>query len=436
MRPLSSSPRRRVAIIGSGIAGHGAAWALGPSHDVTLYEKNGYFGGHSNTVTVDLGGVPTPVDTGFIVYNELNYPNLVKLFAHLGVATEASSMSFAISLDDGRYEYSGNGAKGVFGQKRNYLNPRHLRMVFDLLRFYRSATQLVERFDLERTSLGALLDQMGLGDGFKYRHILPMAAAIWSAPAAQILAFPAASFIRFFDNHGLFKLSDRPRWRTVTGGSRAYVQRLHDSLQAERRLGQAVRAVERTDLGVLVHESGGGARLYDDAVIATHGDDALALLANPTARERAILSAFGYSTNEAYLHRDARLMPARRALWSSWNYVAPRGFQADRAVPVTYWMNRLQNLDPSHDIFVTLNPATPPAPALVERVITYRHPVFDQAAYDAQRQIKDIQGAGGLWFAGSYLGYGFHEDGLTAGFNVARRLGAVLPWEQHALEVA
>ena len=428
MKAMNDSPRRRVAVIGAGIAGHGAAWALSRDHDVTLYEKNDYFGGHSNTALIDLGGVPTPVDTGFIVYNQVNYPNLVKLFDHLGVATESSHMSFAVSLDDGRYEYSGNGAKGVFAQRRNWLNPRHWRMVVDLIRFYRSATHLVERFDLERTSLGALLDQLGLGDGFKHRHILPMAAAIWSAPAAQILAFPAASFIRFFDNHGLFKLSGRPIWRTVTGGSRCYVERLHADMTVERHLGRPVRAVERTPLGVLVHQSDGNARLFDDVVLATHGDDSLRLLSDASPREQAILGAFRYATNEAFLHRDRQLMPKRRALWSSWNYVAPRGFQAERAVPVTYWMNRLQNLDPAHDVFITLNPAREPAQALIDRSFSYRHPVFDQAAYDAQGQIAAIQGLGGVWYAGAYLGYGFHEDGLRAGLDVACKLGAKLPW--------
>jgi len=436
MRHACAFRRRRIAVIGAGIAGHGAAWALAPVHDVTLYEKNDYFGGHSHTVDIELDGVPTPVDTGFIVYNTLNYPNLVRLFDHLGVATQPSSMSFAVSLDDGRYEYGGNGAKGVFGQKTNWLNPRHLRMVFDLIRFYRSATQLVERFDLERTSLGALLDQMGLGDGFKYRHILPMAAAIWSAPAAQILAFPAASFIRFFDNHGLFRFSDRPCWRTVTGGARAYVRRLHNSLPAEAHRCLAVRGIERTALGVVVHDQTGGARLFDDVVIATHGDEALRLIDRPSARERAILGAFAYSTNRAVLHSDARLMPRRRHLWSSWNYVAPRGLGPERPVPVTYWMNRLQNIDPRHDVFVTLNPGREPAASRVARAFSYRHPIFDQGAYDAQRRIDTIQGAGGLWFAGSYLGYGFHEDALKAGLAVARRLGGRVPWDAGVKAVA
>lgn len=441
MRPFNyssySHARPKVAVIGAGIAGNAAAWSLSRFADVTQFEKNGYFGGHSNTVDMTLDGKSVPVDTGFIVFNQLNYPNLTRLFDYLDVDTHASDMSFAVSMDEGRFEYSGTGLGGVFAQKSNLFRPSFLRMLWDLKHFYQNATSLKARENIENKSLGDVLRELNYSSKFIDGHILPMAAAIWSAPCEQILAFPAASFIRFFDNHGLFRFKDRPEWRTVIGGSRAYVQKLLADTPAERHKHSDVRAVQRLDDGgVRLFLSDGTSHYFDQVVLACHGDEAHKLLINPSQDESRILSAFRYSENRTYLHRDARFMPKRRRAWSSWNYVGPSKMPDGACVPVTYWMNRLQKLDTERDVFITLNPMEPPREELIERDILYTHPIFDQAAYDAQKELHKIQGQGGIWFAGSYFGYGFHEDALTSGLNAARAMGATLPWDIPAYQVA
>jgi len=441
MRPLDfssySHSRPKVAVIGAGIAGNAAAWGLSRFADVTQFEKNGYFGGHSNTVDMQLDGKTVPVDTGFIVFNELNYPNLTRLFDYLNVDTHASDMSFAVSMDDGRFEYSGSGLGGVFAQKTNLFRPSFLRMLWDLKHFYQNATSLKERENIENKSLGDVLRELKYSSKFIDGHILPMAAAIWSAPCEQILAFPAASFIRFFDNHGLFRFKGRPEWRTVIGGSRAYVQKLLADTPAQRHTHSDVCAVQRLDDGgVRLFLNDGSSQCFDQVVLACHGDEAHKLLINPTAQESRILSAFRYSENRTYLHRDTSLMPKRRRAWASWNYVGPSKMPDGACVPVTYWMNRLQKLDTDQDVFITLNPMQHPREELIERDILYSHPIFDQAAYDAQKELHKIQGQGGLWYAGSYFGYGFHEDALTSGLNAARAMGATLPWDVPAYQVA
>lgn len=435
---MSSSPlhpKKKIAVVGAGAAGHGAAWALSKHCSVTLYEREARFGGHAHTVDVACPGYDVPVDMGFIVYNELNYPNLIGLFDALGVETEASNMSFSVSLDGGKYEYHGGGVPGVFAQKRNVFSPRHIHMLRQLLRFYKTVPQRAKQQDLTQITLGDWLDEMHMGRWFRERHIIPMAACIWSASANEILEFPAAAFVRFFENHGLLKLKDRPAWRTVTGGSRRYVEALHKDMTAATNSSCPVSAVERTQEGVLVH-AGGRAALFDDVIIATHGDEALPLLANPTADERAILPAFRYSSNDVILHTDASLMPRRKSVWSSWNYVAPSAVDPDRPVPLTYWMNRLQNLPANQDVFVTLNPFEPIDEAHVQQRRSFTHPIFDAQTYAAQPKLQGLQGVDGVWFAGSYFTYGFHEDALSSGLAVAKALGAVLPWEQPARAVA
>jgi uncharacterized protein len=422
--------RQKVAVIGAGIAGNTAAWALSRVHDVTLFEAQDRFGGHANTIDAPLGGVPTPVDTGFIVYNELNYPNLIRLFDTLGVPTEPSDMSFGISLDQGRFEYrSDASARALFAQKRNALRPRFWRMLLDIKRFYGEGPSLAARFDLTRMTMAELLKEIGTSESFADDHLIPMAACIWSASYKQILEFPAATFVRFFINHGLFRIADRPQWRTVTGGSRSYVQRLLADMPADKRCSAPVRAVERQDRQVLVHVGSDSPLAFDQVVIAAHGDQALRMLATPTRHEREVLGAFRYSQNRALLHSDKALMPRRKAVWASWNYVAPRDLAADQEVPITYWMNSLQNLDPRHDIFVSLNPTREPARAKVVREISYEHPIFDSAAIAAQTRKDMIQGSDRIWYAGSYWGYGFHEDACASGLEAARGLGALPAWE-------
>lgn len=419
-----ASARRRIAVVGSGISGLSAAWMLSRRHQVTLYEKDRRPGGHSNTVTVAAPGGPLPVDTGFIVYNAATYPNLVALFAHLAVDTLPTDMSFAVSLLSG-LEYSGNNFAGLFAQKRNLLRPRFWSMLSDLHRFYRSASRDARSVG-DTITMREYLKAGGFGSAFRDDHLLPMAAAIWSAPCGAILDYPAAAFIRFHDNHGLLRLRDRPVWRTVRGGSRAYVEKLTCAL-SDVRTGTPVVSVERTSDGVLVRDAGGQADRFDDVVIAAHADQALALLAEPTAEERALLGAFRYSRNAAFLHSDATLMPRRRAVWSSWNYIEGQGGRDMTSPGVTYWMNRLQSLPGDRQYFVTLNPER--EPGQIWHRENYDHPLFDAAAIAAQRQLHRLQGRNGVWFCGSYFGAGFHEDGLQAGLAVAEAMGGVRrPW--------
>ena len=419
----------KIAVIGAGISGLGCAWLLNQQHEITVYEAAERLGGHSNTVEITGPSGPIPVDTGFIVYNELNYPNLTRLFDHLKVRTRQSVMSLGLSFDGGRLEYAGDTVAGLFAQRRNLLKPGFYGMVAEILRFYRQAPAVLAQPDADGLTLGAYLHRHRYGRRFVHQHLLPMAAAIWSCPAEQMLEFPVTSFVRFCDNHGLLKVSDRPAWRTVEGGSREYVRRLAASFADKVRLGTPVRAVHRTGHGVEVTDQSGLIQHFDQVVFACHGDQAARLLIDTTPGETAVLRSFRYQQNRALLHRDPSLMPRRRRVWSSWNYLARQSANASgNSVSITYWMNRLQGLDGAPDLFVSLNPLDEPDPTLVEREFFYDHPMFDQRAMAAQRRLAGLQGAGGVWFCGSYCGWGFHEDGLAAGLAVARALGAEPPW--------
>lgn len=419
--------RKRIAVVGAGISGLSAAWLLSRRHDVTVYERAGRPGGHSNTVTVDTTDGAIPVDMGFIVYNEKTYPNLTALFAHLGLRTQESEMSFAVSLSDGELEYSGSSLAGLFAQRSNVFRPRFWSMLNDLWRFYREAPRDLPSLD-ELSSLKQYLDAGAYGEVFRNDHLLPMAAAIWSASPSLMLQYPAASFIRFHDNHGLLRIRNRPQWRTVAGGSRVYVNRLTRQLTRAVRLTGGVTAVRRFEDRVELRDCIGDVESYDDVVIATHADHALALLQDPTADEQNLLGAFRYSINRAVLHSDSALMPQRRSVWASWNYIGSRGEDIQRNPTVTYWMNMLQCLPTSQELFVTLNPVREPKATIREE--RYEHPIFDAAAIRAQRQLWSLQGQSGIWFCGSYFGAGFHEDGLQAGLAVAEAIGAVRrPWQ-------
>ena len=415
-----------VAIVGAGISGMSATWLLSRRHHVTLYEADPRLGGHSLTVEAPSAAGPMPVDMGFIVYNEQNYPNLVAMFDHLGVPTKPTDMGFAVSLEDGALEYGGDNFFTLFAQWRNLVRPRFWSMLSDLARFYRDAPTHACALESGLTSLGDYLNAQGYGRAFQNDHLLPQAAAIWSTPLKDIRDYPAAAFIRFCENHGLLKLIDRPIWRTVDGGSRAYVSRLTAAWAERARTGRAVTAVRRTANGALVRDVTGEVARYDHVVIATHADQGLALLDDASPRERALLGAFGYKRNVAVLHSDTALMPRRRGTWSAWNYVGGRG---DDELCVTYWMNRLQGLPERHPLFVTLNPTRPIDPAKIIRVEAFDHPQFDAPAMRAQRDLWSLQGARNTWWCGSYFGAGFHEDGLQSGLAVAEALGGVRrPW--------
>ena len=421
----------KIAVIGSGIAGLGSAWLLNGAYDVTVYEKGGTVGGHSNTVDAPTGldGETTPVDTGFIVYNERTYPNLIGLFDTLGVTRIKTDMSFGVSVDQGRLEYGGSDLKSLFAQKRNLISPRFIRMVRDILRFYKVAPGLLSSGAADGMTLADLLARDGYSRAFIDDHLLPMAAAIWSCPVSKMGQFPAASFIRFFDNHGLLQVENRPQWWTVQGGSRNYVNRIRADLGRDVLVKQGIKAVTRGDDQVTLHLEDGGQADYDRVVFACHGDQAHHLLADKTDKESDILSRFTYQTNRAVLHKDVAQMPRRRKVWSSWNYLTQRGTDLDtRQVSVTYWMNQLQSLDPDFPLFVTLNPIHDIDPGMIHQEFDYDHPVFDHGALEAQARLPEIQGHGGVWFCGSYCGYGFHEDGLGSAVAVARAFGVAAPW--------
>ncbi len=419
---------RHVAVVGSGIAGLSAAWLLSKRHRVTLIESDARPGGHSNTVDCEVDGVEVAVDTGFIVYNPPAYPNLTALFNQLDVPTAASNMSFSVSMGDGAYEYAGSSLSQLIGHPGNLLNLGHWQLIRDIPRFFRTTMRKLPTLPDDMT-ISEFLAAEGYSDYFMDRHLLPMAGAIWSAAPGDMRSYPARAFLRFFDNHGLLRVKNRPLWRTVQGGARQYVARLIQDGLFETRLRTPVAAVRRLSNGVLLRSVSGEEQIYDDVVIAAHADQALAMLSDPSPEEQRLLSCFRYSKNRAILHRDEHLMPRRRGLWSSWNYLASLPPHQTSSSAVTYWMNRLQPLPVKAPLFVSLNPLREPDIDQVLAEFDYSHPIFDPAAMDAQKQLWKIQGARNTWFCGAYFGSGFHEDGIQSGLAAAEAVGGVRrPW--------
>jgi len=421
----------KIAVIGAGISGIGAALALADRHDVTLIEKDARFGGHAHTVDVirpDGGSVA--VDTGFIVFNRRNYPNLCALFDHLDVPTKWSDMSFGFSLSGGKFEYACDDLDRVFAQRSNVLNLRHYAMVRQILRFNKVAPRDLASGAVAGLSLGEWLDARGFGADFRTRFILPMGGAIWSTSVKEMLAFPAENFVAFFDNHDLMTgAGPSQRWRTVDGGSREYVTRAIGALGPRARLGVGVASVARDGGGVLLRLEDGSEDRFDHAVFATHADATLRMAQGLDDQERNLLSAFPFSSNRAVLHSDPALMPKRRKAWSSWNFLSDgAAADAERPAQVTYWMNRLQGLPDDFPLFVSLNPAQSPRADLVHGEFSYDHPLYSGESFAAQSGMEAIQGRGGFWHAGAWLGYGFHEDGLRSGLRVADALGARPDW--------
>ena len=421
-----------IAVIGSGISGNAAAWALKSfsDHDVTLYEKRLRPGGHSATVDITHGDRQIAVDTGFIVYNGRNYPDLTALFAHLGVETEWSDMSLGISVGDGALEWSGDNLNAVFAQRKNLFSPRFLMMLRSIFRFNKSALAHLHSGALTGLTLRDYLRAQRYTAGFIEDYLVPMGAAIWSTPDADIMNFPAESFVRFFANHRLLELRP-PEWRTVTGGSRTYVKKMVQPLGERLLVGRQVTEVRRRGEKVLVTDSSGETRSYDYAILAAHSDQSFEMLKDASEAEASILADVKYRPNDVYLHCDETLMPRRKAVWAAWNYMSSVRLGGTRTgVSVSYWMNKLQNIDKAYPVFIALNPPKPPQPDKVFLHTVYDHPQFDAKALAAQIRLPDVQGTGRIWFAGAWTGYGFHEDGLRSGLDVAEALGAFTPWRQ------
>ena len=425
---------RRVAVVGSGISGLASAHALAGEARVTLLEAGDYFGGHTHTVDITLDGPDGPVthgvDTGFLVFNHRTYPQLVRLFAELGVETAASEMSFSVQARQDRLEWSGCDLNTVFAQRSNLVRPRFLSMLRDVLRFNKLTTAIAERgHDAELAEpIGDFLARERFGRAFRDWYFLPMVGCIWSCPTDQMLRFPIGTMIRFCHNHGLIQVTDRPQWHTVRGGAKHYVQKMLQAIP-DARLNTAVRSVRRVPPGdghggVMVATDQGSER-FDEVVLACHSDQSLALLADATAAEREVLGAIRYHPNRAVLHTDASVLPRRKLAWAAWNYArAADTGREQAAVCLHYLINRLQPLPWSQPVVVSLNPdpAHPPDPASVLGQWDYSHPVFDAAAVQAQGRLPELQGRHHVWFAGAWTRYGFHEDGLMSALNVVQGL--------------
>ncbi len=419
--------RPRVAVVGSGISGLGAAWQLAPDADVVLFEADAHFGGHAHTVDLRLDGVSHGVDTGFLVFNHATYPELLKLFASLGVPTAASEMSFSVQVPEADLEWSGCNLDSVFAQRRNLLRPRFLGMLADLLRFNRlcSGMAVARAEAVLDQSIADFLQAHRFSPAFRDWYLLPMLGCIWSCPTDQMLQFPVATMIRFCHNHGLIRVRDRPQWYTVAGGSREYVRRLLTLIPDARRR-TPVRALRRmpgaSSLGGVWLDTDAGSEHFDQVILAGHSDQSLALLgAHATADERAVLGAIRYQDNRAVLHTDASLLPQRRKAWAAWNYERGAGSaQQQSSVCLHYLINRLQPLPWDRPVVVSLNPAREPAARSVHAEYRYAHPVFDRTAIAAQARVAGLQGQAGVWFAGAWTRYGFHEDGLRSGLAAAQ----------------
>lgn len=419
---------KRIAIIGSGISGLGAAYALKDTADVTVFEAEDRLGGHACTHVFDYDGHQTAVDLGFIVYNGLNYPNLIGFFDALGVATQPSDMSFAVSDRDG-WEWAST-ARGIFAQKRNLFSPKFHRFWRTILKFNDLARLEYASGNIADTTLGAWLDMHGFDQPFRCNYILPMGAAIWSTPEANMLDYPARSFFQFFENHRLMH-KERPQWRTVTDGSRTYVGAVSKILGNRVRTNSPVIRLVPFGERVMVTTADKNTQVFDDVILTCHSDQALRLLNQNFEDQAFLLRSVQYRPNTIYLHRDPALMPTRRRAWASWNVIK----QDNGDICLSYWMNRLQGLDDSRPLFITLNPQVPPLDNLTFHKYAFDHPQFDAAAEAAVRGLNRIQGQDKIWFAGAWMGRGFHEDGLKSGLSAALSLGGKVPWDVKNVDI-
>jgi len=412
----------KVAVIGSGISGLSAAHFLSKKYKVDLFEKNNYFGGHS--LTVDVPSTKShqliSLDLGFIVFNKINYPNLVKFFHDLQVQYEESNMSFAVSIKNSNIEYSGSGLNGIFANKVNILNLKFLKMIKEIISFYKKANTINETNYKDQT-LGAYLKSQKLSAYFIDFHIIPMVAAIWSMPSSLVEKMPMSLFLNFFKNHGLFRIKDKPQWYTVTGRSKVYVKKVLQTISGQYLKNYEIKNVHRYKNGVRLYRGSSNEYFdYDKVIFATHADETLRLIQDPTENEKSILSNFNYKKNLAYLHYDERLMPDRKNAWASWNSILDK--KDIKKNCVTYWLNKLQNLKINDNYFLTLNPIYPIDKKKIIKKIEFSHPVYDLKTIKAQNNLTELQGVNNSWFCGSYFGYGFHEDGISSAINIVNKV--------------
>lgn len=417
----------KIAIIGSGISGMAVSWLLNKDHEIDLYEKNNYIGGHSNTVEIDYSGKKIAVDTGFIVFNHQTYPNLKALFELLKVRCKPSNMSFSASIDEGKIEYSGQNLASVFCQKKNLFNWQFLLMIRDILKFNKNAFKVLE--SSQNPTLEEFLDELKMGKYFRKFYLLPMSAAIWSCPLEVIKNYPAKSLVRFFINHGLLSVINQPQWYTVDGGSREYVKLLCADFKDRIFLNSKIEKIKKLADGKL--EVAG--KIYDKVVLACHSNQALEMIDDFGDEAKNLLKKIKYQKNIATLHHDENLMPKNKKAWASWNYLKSCKDKQNQGLALTYWMNLLQGIDKDYPLFVSLNSSHKIDKNKIFSEFEYEHPVFDLEAVDAQGQFEKIQGLENLYFCGAYLRYGFHEDGLLSAINVAKKLGVEAPWNNSPL---
>ncbi|MFT7086661.1 MAG: putative NAD/FAD-binding protein [Rickettsiales bacterium] len=422
----------KIAIIGSGISGLSCAWLLNNQHDITLFEKNDYLGGHSNTASINYAKLPDEriidVDTGFIVFNFKTYPNLKAFFEVLEVPIEKSNMSFGIKDLDNGFEYSGNDLAGLFAQKKNFFNLKFLKMLKDIHKFNKSSIKIIENGeDFQNKTLGDFINELKLGEYFKNYYLFPMAGAIWSCPLDLIQNYPAKTFLHFFYNHGLLTILNQPQWYTVKGGSKEYVKKMSAFFKDNIKLNCNITSSKKVGEKIMLTCSQGENYQFDHVIFASHADQTRQIISDKTTLEEDILSKIKYSKNTAILHKDQNQMPNNKKAWASWIYLSK---QKENKVSLSYWMNNLQNIDHKKPLFVTLNPIEKINEDDIFGKYEYEHPIFDAEAIEAQENLRKIQGKRNIWFCGAWTKYGFHEDGLNSAINVAEKLGAKVPWKK------
>ena len=408
----------KIAVIGSGISGLSAAYNLSKKYNVDLFEKNDHFGGHSYTYDIKENNRKVPVDLGFIVFNELTYPNLINFFKKLKVPYEKSDMSFSVSVKDSTIEYGGKGFNALFARKNNLFNFNFIKMIYEIVSFYKIAPILLKK-DLNNITLGNYLDSSKLSKYFVNYHIIPMVAAIWSMPFSKARDIPLELFLNFFNNHGLFKLKNRPQWYTVSNRSRTYVSKVLEKINGDYFKNYKIKKISRSEHNVrLFFDSSVDYRDYDHVILSCHADESLKLIDKPTRDEEEILKEFTYISNTAYLHTDTNLMPNKKHAWSSWNSLSKKDLTK---TCVTYWLNKLQNLETEENYFLTLNPICDVEKSKIIKKINFTHPYLNIKSFQMQKRLNTLQGKKRIWFSGSYFGYGFHEDGLNSSLEMLKQ---------------